>query len=348
MSEQDWAAIVYGRSYHLDFRFITIPQDFSDREIDWVLPYILATTQKARNLADCPRWSLFKNDSHCVVGVTCMVRDLIDPEGEDSIEIMAKDDQNRPLYVFVGYVTKLTQSISLHSVPAYTEQDLSSFKPLYREIEKVWLLRNYDDRKPFLSEYKFLDSRTDSKTNIITLSPNIDSTARLNDRQQYPDKTFLWQKSSEQNDLLWLASAQCRKSTSTCLNIKGKCLSDSPFLNQTISNIEDFAIVERIATLEKSEIQLSPTSEKAILERQNFNSPSLKQKISQRAKQDIDLTLQQAAKVRSLSQETIGNLANWSNNSSDITESYNYSEENNNDFGFKAKKSPEESDRDWF
>jgi len=108
MSEEKWAAIVYGRSYHLDFRFITIPHNFTAQDIQWATPYILATTQKARNLANSPRWSLFKNDSYCIVGVTCMVRDLIPQLGEDLIEVMSKDDQGRPLYVFVGYVAQLT------------------------------------------------------------------------------------------------------------------------------------------------------------------------------------------------------------------------------------------------
>ena len=75
--QRQWAAIVYGRTYHLDFRFITIPHDFTASDITWASQHILATTHQARNLPSNPRWSLFKNDSYCVVGITCMVRDLI-------------------------------------------------------------------------------------------------------------------------------------------------------------------------------------------------------------------------------------------------------------------------------
>ena len=58
MSREGWAKIVYGRSYHLDFRFITIPQDFERDDLAWASQHILATTRQARNLTDRPRWSL--------------------------------------------------------------------------------------------------------------------------------------------------------------------------------------------------------------------------------------------------------------------------------------------------
>ena len=73
----EWAAIIYGRSYHIDFRFISIPQDFTNIEKNWAAQYILSTFRQANKLSSSPRWSLFKNRSHCILGVTCMVRDLL-------------------------------------------------------------------------------------------------------------------------------------------------------------------------------------------------------------------------------------------------------------------------------
>ena len=96
-----------------------MPNNFTAQDIQWASTYIVATTQQARNLAGSPRWSLFKNDSYCVVGVTCMVRDLIKQSAADSVNIMTKDDQGRPLYVFVGYVTELNQQGQLNDLPAY-------------------------------------------------------------------------------------------------------------------------------------------------------------------------------------------------------------------------------------
>ena len=340
MSDRKWAAIVYGRSYHLDFRFIAIPQDFGKSEIDWAAPYILATTQKARNLAASPRWSLFKNDTHCVVGVTCMVRDLIGKLGEEAIEVMAKDDLGRPLYVFVGYVTKLDRSKSLDEFPAYTRTHLTGFKSLYREIERVWLARDYDNRKPFLSEYKPLNSAME----IATISSQAHKPFQLNDRTKHPDRTFIWQKSDFRDCQLWLKSSQCSESTSICLNINKNYLLNSPFLNQTVSNIEEFTIKPRINTLVSDESQSLSNTAKISL-KNSPNSNSFTQKISSRARKDIDLTIQQAAKITTASQELISNFGNLSENNSPQSD---LSSTDRDDFGFKSKEKLSSEREDWF
>lgn len=311
MSKQHWAAIVYGRSYHLDFRFITIPHDFTAKEIAWASPYILATTQQARNLANYPRWSLFKNDTYCVIGVTCMVRDLLNKFKTDLVEIMTKDNLGRPLYVFVGYVTQLQSGDRpLAELPAYEGKQLDLFQPLYREIERVWLAKEYEDRQPWLSQYQLLDPTTE----ILPTIDNVHHLAQLgiNSQLKHPHQTFLWSRSTEQNRQLWLASAQCLAATSICLDIQGKPLFNSPFLNQTTTKIQQFTIQERILTPQQSNPIPQETSE-------NLPGVSLKQKISDRAKADLDLTWQQAAKVTSASQEMISNFNPWLEKSSGQT-----------------------------
>ena len=336
MSKAKWAAIVYGRSYHLDFRFITIPQDFGESEIAWASPYILATTQKARHLADLSRWSLFKNKSHCIIGITCMVRDLIGKLGEDLIEVMAKDDRGRPLYVFVGYVTKLDNCQSLADLPAYTGRYLASFKSLYQEIEKVWWVRNYEDRQPRLSDYKSLNNTIETVS--ITSLQN-DQILELNNQATNPDKTFLWQQSTNRNHQLWHAAASCPESTSICLDIYGKYLPNSPFLNQTISDLRGFTIVDRLNERKSERVESLPQK----------MSSSWKEKISNKAKGDIDLTLQQAAKVTSVSQEIISNFTSGSNSGNDNLERSNSSSEDRENFGFKTKQNPLPSKKeDWF
>lgn len=340
MSKQTWAAIIYGRTYHLDFRFITIPQDFAVSETAWVSSHILATTQQARNLSSFPRWSLFKNNTHCVMGVTCMVRDLIGKSAEDTTEMMAKDDQGRPLYVFVGYVTQLNPSTNLAEFPAYTGERLTSFQHLYQEIEPVWLARDYNNRDPFLSEYESLDVAV----NIVDASLDVHFSSPLNNIVKYPDKTFVWQCSTEQNNQLWLAAAQSQVSTSVCLDIKGKQLVNSPFLNQTITKIQQFTVRDRIVTRNRDRVN-SP-----IFDSLNNHSkqPTLTQKISNRAKDDIDLTLQQAAKMTSASQELINNLTGNGNSKQDFTERSS-STSDSEIFGLKTKKSDSSTeDKDWF
>ena len=336
MSDRKWAAIVYGRSYHLDFRFIAIPQDFGKSEIDWAAPYILATTQKARNLAASPRWSLFKNDTHCVVGVTCMVRDLIGKLGEEAIEVMAKDDLGRPLYVFVGYVTKLDRSKSLDQFPAYTRTHLAGFKSLYREIERVWLARDYDNRKPFLSEYQPLNSAME----VATIASEAYKPFQLNDRTKHPDRTFIWQKSDFRDCQLWLKSSQCPQPTSICLNINKNYLLNSPFLNQTVTKIEEFTIKPRIIDPVSDNLKPFPSTAGSP------KSNSFSQKISTRARADIDLTIQQAAKITAASQDLINNLGgDWSKNNSPQSD---ISSVDRDDFGFKSKEQLPSNKQDWF
>ena len=350
MSEKGWATIIYGRSYHLDFRFITIPDDFTERDTEWALEHILATTQQARNLTNHPRWSLFKNDSHCVAGITCMVRDLSPHSSTDPRGAIDKDNQGRPLYTFVGYVTKLDGDRELQNFPAYTREDLDRFQTLCREIIKVWWVKNYerDSIQPSKSQYQPLEFSELTIFDASELPP-------LNDRSKSPDRTYLSPSSDWHNNLLWLSSAQCIEPTSTCLNIRGKALVNSPFLNQTINGLAGFQVKQRVKTMADRERQ-SLTSTQTSLSSENSSElhSTFSQKISHRAKEDLDLTLQQAAKVAIAGQELINNFADWSNptmttqNNSESEESDIQTDEVES-FGFKTKRSSSSSkERDWF
>lgn len=357
MSKREWAAIVYGRSYHLDFRFITLPHNFTPQDISWASQHIIATTQRARNLSGSPRWSLFKSDNYCVFGVTCMVRDLIGQLSEDVIEVMTKDDQGRPLYVFVGYVTQLSQDKNIQNFPKYTENQLDSFENLYQEIEKVWLVKNYESesRQPLLSQYQ---SRNFSATGVAEdalanplglvgdiATPN-HQVPQLNHQSKYPDKTYLWPSLTGQNHLLWQTSFHSAQPTSICLNIQGKALADSLFLNQTISSLDSFQVVDRIL----------PTKDKSTSSSEDLDdraNSSLSQKISNRAREDINLTIEQAVKVATASQEMINHLRDLSNHcETDSNKQFDLFPGEVDNFGFKTKNktnsSSDSGDQDWF
>lgn len=353
MSEKEWATIVYGRSYHLDFRFITIPDDFTERDTEWALEHILATTQQARNLTNHPRWSLFKNDSHCVAGITCMVRDLSPHSSTDPRGAIDKDNQGRPLYTFVGYVTKLNGDRELQNFPAYTREDLDSFQTLCQEIVKVWWVKNYepDSVQPSKSYYQPLEFSELTISDSSELPP-------LNNSSKSPERAYLSPSSDRHNDLLWLASAKCIEPTSTCLNIKGKALVNSPFLNQTIDGLVGFEVKKRIKAVVDRE-SLGSTSTQPSLSSENSSKlhSTFSQKISDRAKEDLDLTLQQAAKVAIASQELMNSFADWSSptnstNSTSSTPSHEQSEPTGEgeveSFGFKTKSSSSSDERDWF
>jgi hypothetical protein len=327
-----WAAIVYGRTYHLDFRLITIPHDFTQLDLDWASQHIVATTQQARNLVGSPRWSLFKNNNYCVVGVTCMVKDLIGDR--------VKDDQGRPLYVFVGYVAQLTENLAIQNLPPYAENCLDSFKILYQEIEQVWLVKNYEPNSthPSLSQYRPINF----DNSAIALSTQ--ELPQLNHHSQRPDKIYLWQSSTQQNSLLWEVSAQSSVPITTCLNIQGKALNNSPFLNQSTTQTEQFQILDRVTTQGKYHA-LDADNDNYVDAPQNT---SLSQKIADRAKEDIDLTLQQANKMAIAGQELINHLADWNHaNETELQELDRAA--NEPEFGFKKKKSDShKSKQDWF
>lgn len=330
-----WAAIVYGRTYHLDFRLITVPHDFTPQDITWASQHIVATTQQARNLIGSPRWSLFKDHHHCVVGVTCMVKDLIGDR--------VKDDQGRPLYVFVGYVAQLTENQAIQNLPFYAENCLDSFKILYQEIESVWMVKNYDlnSTHPTLSQYCPINF--DHTFEHTEIAPESAELPQLNQHFQHPEKIYLWPNATAHNSLLWEASAQFLAPIATCLNIQGKALNNSPFLNQSTTQAEQFQILERVATQGKYRA----------LDSENENNTdvpentSLSQKISDRAKEDIDLTLQQANKMAIASQELINNLSDWNHASETELQELDRAA-NEPEFGFKIKKSDSSDEQDWF
>ena len=145
-----WSVIVYGRTKEADYRFLAIPDDFGEEEQDWARKYIHGTTVSAEELRKNHRWCLFKNDKHCVLGVTCMVKKLIGSEGE--YEYMTKDAAGRSLHIFVGYVIQIRQIRyfnSLNILPDLENLELFQFKTLLRYLENLWELKDYEliDRK---------------------------------------------------------------------------------------------------------------------------------------------------------------------------------------------------------
>jgi len=119
-----WAPIVHSRTAHLDFRsnFIVSPHDFTDRDLTWAKEYILATTTYPEQLrSGGVRWSIFSCKRYLVAGATCMSREL----SEDCVH----DQFGRPLFAFVGYVTKWPSTV----LPL---KHIDAFRPLYEFVRQ--------------------------------------------------------------------------------------------------------------------------------------------------------------------------------------------------------------------
>ncbi|MFB2891584.1 hypothetical protein ACE1CI_01435 [Aerosakkonemataceae cyanobacterium BLCC-F50] len=230
-----WAPLVYGRTYEVDFRFIALPDDFTIENKDWAWDYIRVTTRAAENLANNPRWALFKNELHCVVGVTCMVRELIGQPTDKISENLTKDSKGRPLYIFVGYVAKVDKKHGLPPIIPYG--NLEIFKPLYDYVRDRWLVKSYEEatKAPLLSEYRELSYSPEA---VTAFDPQYFA---LNIKDIH--SVDLWPDSASDRQNLWIAASECAvnfpdESISLCLGLANqKDALSGLFLNATAVNI---------------------------------------------------------------------------------------------------------------
>lgn len=223
MSRIEFAPIVYSRTYEVDFRFIVVPEDFQQdsqpdfqvRNRDWVENHIHSTTLLAERLPDYPRWSIFKNTSHCIVGVTCMATAV----SEDK----TRDRESRPLYLFLGYVFR--SPVDFQPIP----MELEHFKTLYHYVSEKWEEKLYEttSKAPILKKYQEIPS-TETQNAAISL----DATANLNFD---PNKIRIWPDSEEFRQKLWLAACAYQEPVSLCLGLPNEAAAlKGSFLNSTI------------------------------------------------------------------------------------------------------------------
>lgn len=217
----NWAAIIYGRTYEVDFRLIVKPEDFEGKDIDWAKSHILVTTRWAEKLSDHPRWSMFKNRQHCIVGVTCMVSELSQDINEDRI--------GRPLYVFVGYVAK-------PPFPPIPPMNLELFKPIYdKYVRQRWFEKSYQTREADLSsksEYAELEySQPEYPANDLSACSILNANS---------DRISLWSDNNENRQQLWLAASQQQAPVSLCLGlVQSKDAIQGSFLNATALDVSE-------------------------------------------------------------------------------------------------------------
>ncbi|MGL5871683.1 MAG: hypothetical protein ACRC2R_04820 [Xenococcaceae cyanobacterium] len=335
MSEFRWSGLVYGRSYQVDFSSIATPCDFTAQDTQWALQYITATTKSADKLAGNPRWSLFKNEKYCVVGVTCMVKDLLG-DGDD----MIKDCQGRPLYIFVGYVAPLKDKTYLRNVPTYSSNNLELFAPLYQHVRDIWYLKEYEkfDKLPILTKERELVYSEFPHT--VNYDLNLARQLNHQQKDRDGDRVFLWQDSDEYRKKLWVTAARCQFSISLCLGFKSEfdALS-SPFLNGTARSIESPRAFDKTtkSTATKNERSPSLHGDGAFFGARIPRSPaplqSLPNLVRDKVKDDIKVTIAHVEKAVEVGQDLVQSLTTKTE-----FNSHHQSESNSSEFGFKTKK----------
>ena len=236
----NWSALVYGRTYEVDFRLIAMPEYFDVKACKWAENHILATTQIPEKLSGNPRWSLFTDGKYCVFATTCMVKELFPNGISQETKDITTDFRGRPLYAFIGYVAKKDESGEFPPLPTYSNLKLEQFQLSYQKyLQECWDVKPYQpqSRQPILTsedEIISYDSLVESDTNA-SLETNFDINSSQDYRLLFPET---------ERETLWTAVADTimqssQHNISVCLGLASqKDAVISPFLNVTASNVE--------------------------------------------------------------------------------------------------------------
>jgi hypothetical protein len=238
-----WSVIVYGRTYEADFRFLAIPEDFTPEALEWASKHINTTTRSPEDLKNNPRWCLFKNRQHCVIGVTCMVRELVGSDRE--YEQMTKDSSGRPLYIFVGYVTKVDSDLIWWDVSSCCNR-IDFFKQPLECLKSLWNMKDYQLNKKDVRTHKYnkslnFDIAVESSNSIdLTSISTFGNSINKNEH-----RAFIWSDLKENRDKLWKNASQFLhlpdESISFCLGLaQQKDVLEGPFLNATSLDTQKF------------------------------------------------------------------------------------------------------------
>jgi hypothetical protein len=231
----NWAPIVFGRTHEVDFRFIATPVDFTAKEQTWAEQYIRVTTRSPEKLREEPlRWSAFKNESICVIGVTCMASTLS--------ENMTQDSKLRQLYIFVGYVSRTP-------LAEFPPMDIELFKPNYEYVRQKWNEEPYNKSRhePIRTQYN------EHLPKIVKVANIDDEYFCLN--QTDSEILRVWPDNESDRQHLWQVASQAQ-SVSLCLGLASKkdaLLNASPFLNITASDVLQKDDLSRKSSIEKEE-----------------------------------------------------------------------------------------------
>jgi acyl carrier protein phosphodiesterase len=300
-----WAPIVYGRTYAVDFRFLVIPDNFDDNLKDLLWQYIKVTTREAENLSRNPRWIFIRDRKRCVVGVTCMVRDLIGSQAGNTPEDLTRDKLGRPLYTFVGYVS---QDSMITVIPA---MNLELFAEPYKEfVPKKWQ-EIYAELGSNQAAPQELKSRYEREFTLEAATEDLEA-KKISIEKLLPssqNSIIFWNISNAKN--IWFTASKNKETLSICFgDFNKRDLIFSKFQNAVINEVEFRQEETKLQNI--SPRKPSSQSPEQQVSRQNINhrsNQSTKRNIpSQKAEHDISRL---GNKVFSLYTETATTLSQF-------------------------------------
>ncbi len=253
-----WAPLIYGRTYAVDFRFLAVPHDFDERIINYIWEFIKVTTRSAENLSSKPRWIFLRTKRHCIIGVTCLIRDLLDSYEDNVSEDLTRDRHGRPLYAFVGFVSEtlvpsVTPAMNLALfATSYLELIPQKWDESYAEVgnlQGVFQAIKTEYNKQFsLEEGIAADDRTQPEILFEQLMP------------ENQDGIVFWNIADAQN-ILFSASRSAQPIYLCTGNLTLRELLDSRFMSAALEEIQSRSEVQKVQKAPPSQSQTSRQSQ---------------------------------------------------------------------------------------
>jgi len=267
----EWAAIVYARTYEVDFRFIVVPENFTADDQNWFLEHAHATIGLAEKIPGYPRWFLLSNSNYCIVGITSMASELLGSRMEELSNEVTRDSKSRPLYLCAGYVATANAQGQLPLPPPYSENSFQLFRHLYSYVRDQWFTKSYhsDSRTPKRSSYQEL---------IYSPSQNFYiSDSNFFELNSSASSITVWTDSETNRQSLWnIASSHILlgdRFVSLCLGLEAsRNIVNCSFLNITTRGVAQKETIARSANISSTSTPPSKAEEKD--EKENILLPS--------------------------------------------------------------------------
>ena len=230
------SALIYGRTYEVDHRWLATPNDFSQEDKSLALRYIEVvshahmTHYSAKPPLDLVSWLFWSNRRYSVSGILCNVSVILDEAyihklGKD----LSYDNQTRRIpYSFLGYVFKKTDGF--YKTPSiYPELNL--FQPLCEYISEKWFDKY--TKPPLEIQYKSLEELNLSNVELAENNPEEDLRLNLN-----PDAINFYPKSERYIHGLVNLNSRCERPTSLLIGSFSKNLVPvNTFLNVVVPDV---------------------------------------------------------------------------------------------------------------
>lgn len=246
ISSYQWAPLVYGRTLEVDFRLLSIPQGLDQTDLDWVKSHISSSIIYPDDLRDGHRWSIFKNERYCVFALTCMA---------NLVSTRRVVVQNRDLYVFAGYVSKIDSELfpepphhpPVPTLAAVNRPPFGVFRTLYEYVDFLWedertILERKDIEQSFGAVAR-LERILESIYNLAAYEGNPVLNYSRSAVRLVPD-----QQSAQPggNSMLWNEAAISFRPVSLCIGLPDQSSAvKGSFMNATTYATNNIEIVKR-------------------------------------------------------------------------------------------------------